>query len=65
MILQIFHNNKLIKDLLCMKHEHDGFIASLELSRIPYKVISDRLIDGLQHVSITAENTSLVNKYFY
>ena len=67
MILQIYcgKNPEPYKDVLCMKHEYDQYIASLELCRIPYNVTADSLVDGTREINMSVEETSLVNDYFY
>lgn len=67
MILQIFNskNPEPCKDVLCMDHEYDEFVTSLELCRINHKFTSNSVVEGMQEIEISVEDTSTVNDYFY
>ncbi|MEW9675265.1 hypothetical protein ABRT01_03615 [Lentibacillus sp. L22] len=48
-----------------MDEEYNEFVISLELCRIPFKVESDKVIEGMQIVAISVDDVSTVNDYFY
>lgn len=65
MILQIHCGDNLIRDVLCMKYEYENYIASLELSSIPYTTVKNCVEEGMRTIAINVENTTFIEDYFY